>query len=284
MEFLIDGGRGVNYNLLDAKGEIYPVFEDSNYVIVGIYDTLSGFSSRDYEIGQNEVIIPQLSVKNSDKNNIASFGPMRGFNTSFQIPNGDIEKYLTAWEKYGTDKLEITFYDKGYSQLQSGIKNMKNMSMIFFIAGVVMVLSVLIFFCHLFIAKQKRRTAIERSLGLSKRKCGMSLLWGILLLIIIGSLIGSVTGTVLTKEIAQKAQYKSYYNTRYGSTVVNTGMEKTSDKTETKGMEYDLRTSVEVSIGVAVLITFVGLTISVIMISINLKKEPLELLGSSGKE
>ncbi len=27
--------------------------------------------------------------------------------TSFQIPNGSIEKYLEAWEAYGKDNLEI---------------------------------------------------------------------------------------------------------------------------------------------------------------------------------
>lgn len=280
-EFLL-GGRSINYNFLNAKGEPYPVFEDGYYTIAGIYETQSGFSSYTYSLGENEVIIPQLSVKNSDRDNIASFGPMQGYNTSFQIPNGEINQFLAAWKQYGTDQLEISFYDKGYSKLESGMRNMNNLSLILLIAGLGMVASVLIFFCYLFIAKQRKRTAIERSLGLSRRKCMMSLLTGLLLVIVIGSVAGTAAGAGMTKVIAGSTAYRSYYNTHYGDAAVSTGTADTSG--QAGSIQYDFPQMAGLSAGLAAAVSLAGMTVSVIMIGFNLNKEPLALLSTAEKD
>jgi hypothetical protein len=75
---------------LNAQGELYPVFSCDTYTIVGIYDSRSGaYESVDFDMGGNEVVIPAASVRNSDENNIISFGPMKHHSTSFKIPVGD---------------------------------------------------------------------------------------------------------------------------------------------------------------------------------------------------
>ncbi|MGB4657849.1 MAG: FtsX-like permease family protein [Mobilitalea sp.] len=276
-DFRLKGG-GAIYNVLNAKGEVYPVFEDSNYFITGIYDVSPGSMGGRYGIGNNEVIIPKSSIKNSDENNILDFRPMKGYNTSFQIANGQIENFLAAWKKYGTEELEITFYDRGYSQLQAGMNNMKSLSRIFSVAGLILVFLVIVFFCNMFITKQRKRTAIERSLGLSKKQCMRSLLSGILLLIVIGSVLGCSLGVLLTNKVSKETGYKSYYDYTYGNTALS------SEKEDTKAMDSDLPTMVKVSLGMEGIILLIGISISFVMISSNLKKEPLELLATSGKE
>lgn len=277
-------GRGYSYGLLNAQGKSYPVFEDAKYTIIGIYSSQAGFSDGEYALGKDQVIIPQVSVKNSDKNNIIAFKPMMGYNTSFEIPNGEVQNFLAAWKKYGTDQLTITFYDKGYSQLQSGMKNMKNLSLILFVAGLGMVVSVLIFFCYLFITRQRKRTAIERSLGLSKRKSALSLLSGILLIIIISTLAGSFAGAAMTKYIAKATEYKSYYDTEYGSGAAESAGAKGANSKENYELTYELTTMIEISAGMAEAVIVTGFAVSAIMTDMSLRKEPLKLLSTIEKE
>lgn len=79
---------------------------------------------------------------------------MKDATSSFQIPNGSTDEFLKGFAEYGMDKLEITFYDMGYSQLKAGIDNMKNISLCLFASGVVLTILLLLFFSHLFITKQ----------------------------------------------------------------------------------------------------------------------------------
>lgn len=94
---------------------------------------------------------------------------MRGSTTSFRIENGTIQEYLEKWNRQGIDRVEITFYDGGYTQMEAGIDNMRQISRILILMGLVLVLMVLLYFTWLFIIRQGERTAIERCLGLSRK-------------------------------------------------------------------------------------------------------------------
>ncbi|MCL6458964.1 MAG: hypothetical protein K6T85_13235, partial [Gorillibacterium sp.] len=207
---------GYSFSLINAKGELYPVFADSHYTIVGIYDVSSGNDTTGYRMSENEVVIPSASVKSSDENNIVAYGPMMGYNTSFQIPNGEAERYMEAWNTRGIQDLEIKFYDKGYSKLKKGLESSKKISLVLLASGIITTLLILVFFCHLFISKQKKRTAIERSLGTSKARCTISLLAGILLIVIMGSTLGSMAGFWLTEKTAGQIN-KETFDTIYSS-------------------------------------------------------------------
>lgn len=54
-----------------------------------------------------------------------------------------------------------------------------------------------LFLLYIFIAKESRRTAIERGLGMSKRQCYVSLVSGILVLALIGTALGSGLGLLM---------------------------------------------------------------------------------------
>ena len=96
--------------MIDEKGEAFEIFETSDYTVVGIYNLASVDNTDNaFCIGEDELIVPMKSIENRNGTNLIGFGPMMDGTTSFQIPNGSIEKYLEAWEVYGKDNLEITF-------------------------------------------------------------------------------------------------------------------------------------------------------------------------------
>ena len=262
------------YAELNAKGEAYPVFEDSYYTVNGIYDMASGSNNDKFGLATNEVIIPSKSIENSDSNNILAFGPMKSNTTSFQIPNGSIEEFMKEWGKLGYDQLEIKFYDRGYSKLKAGMDDMRNMSMALIAVGFVVVISILMFFSHLFITKQVKRTAIERSLGMRKRECMVSLLTGIIAILILGSVMGSVLGGALSLKLSRKTVVNSYYNTMYSNGTTDTIIDA-----NTRDQEKDIPVIILISSLSICLIVLFGVGISVYKINRNLKYEPMELLS-----
>lgn len=259
---------------INAKGEAYPVFEDSYYTIKGIYDTTSGSYGDNFGLAENEVIIPSKSIKNSDSNNILDYGPMKSNTTSFQIPNGSIDEFMKEWSKLGYDQLEIKFYDRGYSKLEAGMNDMKNMSMALIAVGFVVVISILLFFSHLFITKQVKRTAIERSLGMRKRECMVSLLTGILAILILGSVLGSMLGGTMSLKLSRKNIVHSYYNTMYSNSTTESIID-----TSTRDQKEDIPVIILISSLSVSLIVLFGVGISIYKINSNLKYEPMELLS-----
>ena len=276
--FSLYGGGGFSSSFLNARGEAYAVFYDNIYTVTGIYDISPGADQGDYGMGSDEVIIPMRSIENNDENSILAYGPMCGNTTSFQIQNGQIEHFMTEWEKYGNKELEIVFYDMGYSSLKPGLDNMRNMSFIFLATGVITVVLIILFFCNIFISKQRVRTAIERSLGMSKRKCAISLLSGILIIVFLGSVLGCTVGGALIKSISANIQGGVYYDTTFSSGMAT--LEAKGD-TENKGEIGDsTQMVVLVSTVSGVLILIWCILISAFGMALNLKHEPLYLLGT----
>ncbi len=265
------------YGPLNTAGENYFPFEESDYIIQGIYQLSPGASKdRSYRLQENEVIIPRASIKNSDANHIAVHGPMKGYTTSFQIPNGSIDRYLEEWAKQGIDNLEFHFYDKGYSYLESGLKNMKKMAYILLLAGIITALLIVIFFSNMFITRQKKRTAIERSLGAGRKQCIYSLLIGIVLIAGLGSIAGSAAGYFLTGKVAEGMGNIVHYDTTYSNGLLGI---KTSQEGEDVSIDTTaVSMAVTVLAGSGVLLLTIG--ISLAGIHRNLKNEPLILLSS----
>lgn len=262
-------GLGVN-TLLNAQGEIYSVFEDSSYEIIGTYRGNAGLFD-EYGMGYNEIIIPGNSVKNSDAENIIDYGPIRGNTTSFQIENGTIHEFLEKWSKLGIDDLEFTFYDKGYTKLQAGIENMKQLARLLIVMGAVMVLLVLGYFTWLFILKQKERTAIERSLGFTRRQSFLSLFAGIFLILMAGGIGGSILGASVSGKIAGNIGNSSYYDTSFGNSAAVT----IEEAEEEEDAFYPIEAAVQTMAGILI----VGSVIAGVGIGCNLRREPMEMFG-----
>lgn len=259
------------FTLINAEGEIYPIFEEGNYKIVGMYGGQSGLRD-EYGLGYNEIIIPSCSVKHSDADNILESGPMAGSNTSFRIENGTIDEYMEKWNKLQIPNVEITFYDRGYSELEANINNMKYIARLLIVMGVTMVLMVIAYFSWLFILKQKERTAVERCLGFCKRHSFVSLFSGIFLLILVGSVCGSVAGSYLSGEIAGKIERETYYDKTFGNSV-------SMDAEDIDEASYEQADPLKAAAECVLAIVAAGTMISAVEIYVNLRKEPMKMLA-----
>ncbi|MCX4322262.1 MAG: hypothetical protein OSJ59_04795 [Lachnospiraceae bacterium] len=259
------------FTLINARGEIYPVFEEGNYKIVGMYGGQSGLRD-EYGLGYNEIIIPSRSVKNSDADNILESGPMAGSNTSFRIENGTIDEFMEKWSKLQIPNVEITFYDGGYSELEANINNMKYIARLLLVMGMSMVFMVLGYFSWLFILKQKERTAVERCLGFRKTHSFFSLFSGIFLLILVGSVCGSLAGSFLSGEIAGRIEKKTYYDKTFGNSMGTDAGEMTE---ESFAPEDPIKAAAECALAIVA----AGTVIAASGIYVNLRKEPMKLLA-----
>lgn len=266
---------GGAYNYLNAKGEPYEVFEDSLYTITGMYSGKFGLLT-ELGMGYNEIIIPANSVKNSGEDNMVDMGPMNSGTTSFQIENGTIEEYMEKWNRQGIDNVEITFYDKGYTELEANINHMSQISRILILAGAAMVLMVLGYFSWIFILRQRERTAIERSLGFRKSQSFLSLFSGIFLLMVLGSFGGCAGGGLLSEAVAGDMGQTVYYDTTFGNSAPGSTEAVTGEDTkvlDTKVPFQDMFLNVFIILAAGSAIAGTG-------IYMNLKQEPMKMFGS----
>lgn len=269
------GGHSIDKSLLNAGGELYPVFEEGKYEIVGTYGSSKTKNPTGYECGRNQVIVPFNSIQHSDENNIKDFGPMKGYNTSFQIPNGTMTDYMEKFKSLGIDNIEITLYDGGYEKLKAGMENLKMVAFILLITSGATTMALLFFFIFLFIAKEKKRTAIERSLGMTRRECEKSMLYGMMGVISVGALFGCSAGYLIAKFAmpALTSGRIEQFSTAYSSWVNN------SDKVKDVGLAA---TNGLTSILLFLIILVVSYSMAITVIHNNLKAEPLTLLSKRG--
>lgn len=262
---------------LTAKGELFQPFYESDYTVVGIYTSLpSDTPDWGYDLARNEIFIPKSSVKNSDENNIGGFGPLSPYNTAFRIPNGSINEFMKAWEKQGVDNLDIQFYDKGYTRLEAGLKQTERMAFIMLAAGVIMAVLVMVFFNHLMITRQKRRTATERSLGASKGESAKSILSGIILIAALGCAAGCAGGWFLTGNFAMAMNQEHIFDTTFSAGAVYDD-EGEEVETVTEG-------NLNVTLAAGASLFLFAVILSGIFAAENLKEEPLKLLSLRAEE
>jgi len=256
--------------LLNAEGKPYEPFWDTEYKIVGLYETVGGGTAA--ALGRNAVIVPSKSILQTDENNIAAYGPMRFESTSFSIPNGSMEEYQAAFEKAGFKNLEIRLYDRGYSELKSGLDTVKSISTVLLCTGIAAALLVILFFSKMFIKNQSKRTAIERTLGLTRRQCAVSLLSGFMVIVLAASMIGCVGGTLCAENITEKTQEQEHfiYDMEYS---VWTEEPQHSLKTDVSGEQAFF--VMLITILFQLLISF---AMGFVFIKKNMKKGPMELL------
>ncbi len=269
--FGTDGSQAFNFNILNAGGETPKVFEESGYRIVGIYSTAKGAGLSRYGMAGDEMIVPANSIKRKD--NILAYSAMQGNTSSFQIPNGSVESFMEELGKNKIANLEIQFYDKGYSSLKSGIDKMRYMSLLLCAVGILICVSLLALYNYLFISKQQKRIAIERCMGIPKRKCMISMLTGMFLVLVLGTLLGCGAGAILSNRITKEDFNHTIYDTTYSNTNISTPEGNHPDT------ESDFHTTLMVFISCSVSMTFWGTGMGIYKTSSILKSEPMDLLA-----
>ena len=279
LDFLIatfgDTNDGMK-TFINAQGQPYDIYKKNQYEIVGTYqdDSYTPFS-----LGQFTVIVPKNSINETDyHNNLASYAPMRATDTSFQIENGKINSFMEAFHESGLeDKLNVVFYDKGYSGLEAGIRQMHILSLVFLVMGIVLMIFIIILFTNIYISNNIIITMIERTLGITKRKCLLSLLSGVFLIIVAGSLVGGITGGIASEKLVASSTLEDYYDRDFSRNIISLSDE------ELENMDNLMNTNKAVVIytfiSIVILIVF-GMFMAFIKAMNNIKQEPLKLLSA----
>lgn len=212
-------GAMITFSLLNHEGELYSIFFEESYIIKGFYryeNTMGPQMAGQTEMAYDQIIVPANSITASDENHIVDYGPMLHTTTSFQIPNGEIEAYEAAISHIpNRDLLEIHFDDNGYSNMKKGLDQTRITSYLLCGVGIMSMIAVICMIIYFFIIKQRKRIAIERSLGMSKHQCRRSLLGGLLIFILFISILGSMIGMVLLHQIPSTST--SYISEAYSS-------------------------------------------------------------------
>lgn len=279
-----DGSGLRTFSLLNAQNRTYTPFWTAKYEIIGTYYSVGtyGKPAGSIEMALNLFLIPANSVKADFAGNIVDSGPMQRATTSFQIPNGTIDDYMAAYNRNVPaevrENLEITFDDNGYSQIIGGLLNMRYVAIILFAAGLLSALAILVLLLYFFIVKQKKRTAIERSLGMSKAQCRVSLMAGILVLALVASVIGVGIGAVLLQSdvLTGTAQSES-------EEIDTTFSIWAKGQTEVTEPETDATVPVAVYVFIPVCLLVFIFLLSLVLVNRNLKTEPILLLSGKGE-
>ena len=271
------------YSFVDEDGMQYHTFSQGAYTIVGTYTVKdkSFFSSGDTELAANTIIIPANSVT-APNSNVVYRGPLSSSNVSFQIPNGTIASFDKKLREAvpEAELLNITYDDNGYEEIMPSLERTRTTAILLCSVGAAGAVAVIIFLLYFFIARERRRTAIERGLGMTKRQCYISLISGVLALALLGTVLGSGLGLMLIDTMQQETEINdegmyAMYSTRY------------SDWTNKWNQVTDIPEVIEPKIPLEIfswaipggLLAFIFL-LSLLMVTMNLRVEPIELLGS----
>lgn len=199
-------GGGLSAEALDADGNALDAFQESKYEIVGIYSYSVTVTNNPYAFGRNQIFVPENSISGNYEDHVSERGPMQAYNTSFRIKNGSAGIFLEEFAKLPESSLlEIEFDDGGYETFASKMRNTRIVAGILFVAGFALLLATIAFLMYFMILKQKRRTAVERALGMTKRQCILSLLGGIVVLAFVCSTVGVTVGMRMNRVVQEAA-------------------------------------------------------------------------------
>ena len=200
--YRIENSLAYENSYVNADGQLYEVFWDEEYEIVGTYT--DGYQLND--LPDDTFIIPVKSVGASWADNICDYGPLNPSAAGFQLPNGSITRFDEALKANvpEAERLSVTYDDRGYTEIMKSLKNSRDMAHLLLLGGVLAALAIVALLLYFFVVKEKKRTAIERSLGMSKRQCRVSLLGGLAVLTAVSVLVGAVCGMAALQKVQEQ--------------------------------------------------------------------------------
>ncbi len=200
------GNGGLDMEALDADGNVLEPFQESEYEIIGIYSYPVALTSDPHAFVNNQIFVPENSITEDFQDHVVGRGPMQAYNTSFRIKNGSAARFLEEFSRLPESSLlEIEFDDGGYEAFASKMKNTRIVAAVLFFAGFALLLATIAFLMYFMILKQRRRTAVERALGMTNRQCAVSLLSGIVLLTAVCGTAGAAIGMQMDRAVQKAA-------------------------------------------------------------------------------
>lgn len=282
---------------LNAEGEFYQPFWNGEYEVVGIYQFYDADSAEDgvYELTKDTVIIPSASVRASDENNITGVGPLRKDYCTFQIENGTASAFneLLYAHVPNMSGLTVTYKDNGYSDVMASLQRTQLNAALLFAVGLLASVAIVALLLYFFIVREKKRTAIERSLGMSRRQCRTSLLAGVMVLALLGTALGSGLGALLLNwkppqapepepaptGLVQEIKTEDYagFDTSYSLWARSRNTEEDIAAGETQELEALIYLAAPGTLLVLILL------LAALLVNRNLKIEPILLLSGESE-
>ena len=147
---------------------------------------------------------------------------------------------------------------------------------ILFAIGAVVTAVISVLLLYFFIVKQAHRTAVERSLGMTKRQCFLSLVGGLMVLCVAASLgaaaINLGIGTAVEDRLAQEEQ--EYFSTEY-SLWTREEAEVPAEVEAMEGSQFLLPIA-----GLSVLFLALIFALSLWLFSRSLRTDPIYIINS----
>lgn len=271
---------GLNAEALDADGNVLDAFQKSEYKIVGIYSYSVTLTNNPHALAANQIFVPENSISENFEDHVLEHGPMQAYNTSFRIKNGSAERFMEEFSKLPESSLmEIEFDDGGYGTFASGIKNIRIVAGVLFFAGFALLSATIAFLMYFLILKQRRRTAIERALGMTKRQCIVSLLGGIVVLTAVCGTLGAGIGMKMNRVVQEAAgSGDESFSTAYTKGLLEESPKEEIALESTNGMMWARACLV------VVCETGIVWILALYFISRNLRAAPIRVLGVKGEE
>lgn len=184
-----------------------PFVEEGEYEIVGIYSMYptagnAELAPNTLEILPYNIYIPAKSISKERKPEKLL---IHGSTFSVKLKNGMVEKFLEDMEEKGlTERKEgryepkFTFYDQGYSAVESGLRSMNSTTKLLLLLSSVLLLIVCILVAYFFWQNQRQTVGIFRLLGGTKKQAVLAVLHCALVLTVLGAAAGGILGCGVT--------------------------------------------------------------------------------------
>lgn len=205
-EYIPDYDRNL-YDQPIYDAEETPFVEEGEYEIVGIYSRYptvgnTELASNTLEILPYNIYIPTKSIsKEREPEDLL----IHGSTFSVKLKNGKVEDFLEDMEAKGlTERKEgryepkFTFYDQGYSAVESGLRSMNSTAKLLLLLSSVLLLIVCILVAYFFWQNQRQTIGIFRLLGGTKRQAVLAVLRCALILTVLGGATGGILGCGVT--------------------------------------------------------------------------------------
>ena len=146
-------------------------------------------------------------------------------------------------------------------------------------------LSIVALLLYFFVVKEKKRTAVERSLGMTKRQCRVSLLSALMILTVLSASIGSICGTLaldrmhepqVVAKTAQERDSMYAYDTRYSTWAAGRELAERA--------EINVDMPVYVHYAVPLCLSVLVLVFALLLMAVSFKTDPIYLLSIREKE
>nr|WP_297933938.1 ABC transporter permease [uncultured Blautia sp.] len=184
-----------------------PFIEEGEYEIVGIYSRYptagnAELAPNTLEIQPYNIYIPAKSISKERK---PEEPLIHGSTFSVKLKNGMVEKFLEDMEEKGlTERKEgryepkFTFYDQGYSAVESGLRSMNSTAKLLLLSSVLLLI-VCILVAYFFWQNQRQTVGIFRLLGGTKKQAVLAVLHCALAITVLGAAAGGLLGWGVTE-------------------------------------------------------------------------------------